>query len=126
MLLLNFAHPLTREHMEYVETLTGRKVEEVIALSVQFDNDKPFEPQLRVLMDKITLTSDDWQTKPILVNLPSLNTISALLLVALHGLMGHFPAILRLRPIANSIPTQYELAEIVNLQTVRDGARTMR
>ena len=126
MLILNFAHLLTREHIERVETLTERKVDEVIALPVQFDNDKPFEPQLRVLMDKITLTSEDWQTRPILVNLPSLNTIAALLLAELHGRMGHFPAVLRLRSIANSTPTEYEVAEIINLQKIRESARLSR
>lgn len=126
MILLNFSHPLTVEQIGRVESLTEQKVDQVIALSVQFDNDKPFELQLQELTTKIQLTSDEWQTKPILVNLPSLNIIAALLLAELHGRMGYFPPVLRLRPIVNTIPTQFEVAEILNLQNVRETARKER
>ena len=126
MILLNFSHPLTTDHLAQIEALTGQKAEQIIDLKVQFDNEKLFEPQLQELMAKVPLTSDEWQTKPILVNLPSLNTISALLLAELHGRMGYFPPVLRLRPIANTTPTRFEVAEILNLQNVRDKARQER
>ncbi len=98
----------------------------MISIPVQFDNDKSFGPQLQELTTKIQLTSDEWQTKPILVSLPSLNTIAALLLAELHGRMGYFPPVLRMRPIANTTPTQFEVAEILNLQNVREAARKER
>jgi len=126
LILLNFSHPLTTDHLAQIEALTGQKAEQIIDLKVQFDNEKLFEPQLQELMAKVPLTSDEWQTKPILVNLPSLNTISALLLAELHGRMGYFPPVLRLRPIANTTPTRFEVAEILNLQNVRDKARQER
>jgi hypothetical protein len=40
--------------------------------------------------------------------------------------MGYFPAVLRLRPVPDSNPPQFEVAEIVNLQAVRDAARLRR
>ena len=52
--------------------------------------------------------------------------IAALLLAELHGRMGYFPPVLRLRPIANSTPTQFEIAEILNLQNVREASRANR
>ncbi|MBC7335619.1 MAG: hypothetical protein H5U01_05025 [Clostridia bacterium] len=39
--------------------------------------------------------------------------------------MGHFPAIMRLRPTSD-VPPQFEVAEIINLQQVRDQARERR
>jgi hypothetical protein len=60
------------------------------------------------------------------VNLPSLNHIAACVLAELHGRMGYFPTILRMRPVAGSTPPQFEVAEIINLQAVRDQARTTR
>ncbi len=126
MILFNFAHPLTDEQISSVEELAEKKVEKVISIPVQFDNDKSFGPQLQELTTKIQLTSDEWQTKPILVSLPSLNTIAALLLAELHGRMGYFPPVLRMRPIANTTPTQFEVAEILNLQNVREAARKER
>jgi len=48
------------------------------------------------------------------------------LLAELLGRMGHFPTIVRLRPQANSLVTAYELAEIINLEGVRQLARIRR
>lgn len=126
MLILNFAHPLSEGHIALIERLTEQKVEKVVSIPVQFDNGQPFGPHLQKLMEKIELTSEEWQTKPILVSLPSLNTIAALLLAELHGRMGYFPPVLRMRPIANTTPTQFEVAEILNLQNVREAARKER
>jgi hypothetical protein len=126
MIILNFSHPLTVEQQAQIEALTGQKVETMIAVPVQFDNEESFLPQLQELMAKKTLTSEEFQTKQILVNPPSLNVISALLLAELHGRMGYFPPILRLRPVSGVIPPRFEAAEILNLQTVRDAARTKR
>jgi hypothetical protein len=40
--------------------------------------------------------------------------------------MGYFPACLRLRPIEGSVPPRYEVAEILNLQDIRNTARKKR
>ena len=126
MILLNFSHPLTAEQIAQVEGLTGQPVARAISLPVQFDSDAAFEPQLRALMADLPLTPEALQTEPIVVNLPSLNFIAALLLAELHGRMGYFPPIIRLRPAAGSLPPRYEVAEILNLQAVRDAARRAR
>jgi len=48
------------------------------------------------------------------------------LLAELHGRMGYFPPIVRLRPVPNALPPRFEVAEIINLQAVREAARTRR
>ena len=48
------------------------------------------------------------------------------LLAELHGRIGHFPSLIRLRPLAGSTPTTYEVAELLNLQTIREMAHTRR
>jgi hypothetical protein len=78
------------------------------------------------LMAELPLSAEDMQTQPILINPPSLNFITALVLAELHGRMGYFPPVIRLRPVAGSLPPRYEVAEILNLQAVRDAARTAR
>jgi hypothetical protein len=45
-----------------------------------------------------------------------------LLLVEIHGRIGHFPTLIRIRPKHGSITT-YEVIELLNLQTLRDAAR---
>jgi len=123
MLLLNFAHPLTDAHLAQVAELAGRPVEQVIAVPTQFDNARPFAEQLRAQLSAVGLTADEWQTTPFVVNLPSLTSIAGLLLAELHGRTGHFPTVVRLRPVAGSTPPQFEVAELINLQDIRDTAR---
>jgi hypothetical protein len=126
MILLNFSHPITPEQIERIEQLTGRQVEQVVDLPVQFDNDVSFIPQLEALIARVPLSAAEYQVAPLLVNLPALNFIAALLLAELHGRMGYFPAVMRTRPLPESLPPRYEVAEILNLQAVRERARAAR
>jgi hypothetical protein len=126
MILLNFSHPLTTNHLRQIETLTGRKVERVIEIHSQIDPQQPLAPQIAALVDQAGLSSTEWQTLPLLINPPSLNFIALVLLAELHGRCGYFPAHLRLRPIQGSLSPQYEAAEVLNLQALRDAARRKR
>jgi len=135
MILLNFAHPLTPNHIAQIEHLTGQKVERVIEIPTQIDPQQPLVPQVIALADACGLSPAEWQTLPLLVNPPSLNFIAVVLLAELHGRCGYFPAHLRLRraggggessAFASPGPPQYEVAETLDLQAVRDGARKRR
>ncbi|MBL8149241.1 MAG: hypothetical protein JNN15_04865 [Blastocatellia bacterium] len=126
MILLNFAHPFTELQMAALVALVGKPFERVLEFKTQFDQTESFTEQAQKLIDSIGLSPQDWQTLPILINLPSLNVITALLLAEVHGRMGYFPAVVRLRPIPHSLPPQFEVAEILNLQRVRDAARVSR
>jgi hypothetical protein len=126
MLLLNFSHPLTPEHLAQVEKLSGKKITGVKNIPVHFDAAKPYPEQITALVDGIGITPQQWQNEPILLNPPSFNFIAIALLAELHGRMGYFPPCLRLRPIAGSMPPQFELAEILNLQEIREKARQRR
>jgi hypothetical protein len=126
MLLLNFSHPLTPAQLAQLEALTGAEVQRVIAVPAQFDTGQPFAPQVEAMLAQVPLTAEDWQTAAILVVPPALNFITAILLAELHGRMGYFPAIVRLRPVAESLPPRFEVAEVLNLQAVRESARARR
>jgi len=126
MIILNFTHPLTDEQRGQIEALTGLAIAQVIDIPTQFDHARPFAEQMRELLDGLGLTPAEWQSQSLLVNPPSLNVIVAVLLAELHGRMGHFPSVLRLRPVANAVAPRYEAAEIINLQQVRDEARNRR
>jgi hypothetical protein len=126
MILLNFSHPLTPAHLAQVEALTGQPVERVVEVHSQIDPQQPLAPQAAALADQCGLTAAEWQSAPLLVNPPSLNFVAVALLAELHGRCGYFPAHLRLRPIAGSLPPQYEVAEILDLQAIRDTARSKR
>jgi len=126
MILLNFAHPITDEQRAQIETLTGQKIERVVEINSQIDPQQPLVPQVVALADQAGLSPTEWQTLPLLINPPSLNYIAVALLAELHGRCGYFPAHLRLRPVQGSLPPRYEVAEVINLQEVRDEARMRR
>jgi len=126
LILLNFSHPFTAEQLERLEELTGRKVDRVIEIDAQIDTHQSLAPQVAAMADRAGLTPEEWQTLPIIVNPPSLNFSAVTLLAELHGRCGYFPAIVRLRPVPGSLPTRFEVAEIINLQVVREKARVKR
>jgi len=126
MLLLNFSHPLPADQLERIAQLTGQPIDEVRHYMAQFDQDQPFIPQAEALIEQIGLAPEAWQTAPLIVVLPALNHIAAVVLAELHGRMGYFPPIVRLKPVAGALPPRYEVAEVINLQGVRDTARKKR
>jgi len=126
MILINFSHPLTPEQTAQIEGLAGQKIDQVIALPAQFDHRQPFAEQFAALAGQAPLTPEEWQTAPILVILPPLSVIAGVALAELHGRMGYFPPVVRLRPVEGAVTPRFEAAEILNLQTIRDDARRGR
>ena len=127
MYLLNFAHPLTQAHLAEITRLVNTDPDlTVVDVPTQLDPQRPYVDQVRALVNGIGLTPQAWQTTPMLVNPPGHSSIAACLLAELHGRIGHFPAIVRMRPMANTTLPQFEVAEIINLQDARESARTLR
>ena len=126
LIILNFSHPLTESQLAQVRKIAGHDDLRLIDIKTHFDNDQPFTPQLDDLIDQIPLDSRQLQTESILIVPPALNFITAMILAALHGRMGYFPPIIRIRPVAGSLPPRYEVAEILDLQSIRDAARALR
>lgn len=126
MLLLNFSHPLLPDHLAQLAALLGRPVDDVRDAPAAFDHARPFAEQVAALVDGVGLSAAAWQTEAILVTPPAYAPITAILIAELHGRMGYFPALIRIRPVHDSNPPAYEVAEIINLQAARDAARTRR
>lgn len=126
MFILNFGHTITDQHRREIEDLTGQTVDDVLVVPTQFDHSRPFADQIIDLLQMIPFDADAWQSKSILINPPSLAPISAVLLAELHGRCGYFPPIIRFRPKPQVVPPQFEVAEIINLQGIRDAARKRR
>ncbi|MGC9523583.1 MAG: CRISPR-associated protein Csx15 [Anaerolineae bacterium] len=126
MLILNYAHPLTDAHTARIAELTGASVDAVREIPAQLDLDVPFAEQAVALADAAGLSPAAWQTEPLLVVLPALNYAAAALLAELHGRMGYFPPVVRLRPVEGALPPRFEVAEIMDLQALRAAARSRR
>lgn len=125
MLILNFTHPITPEQRAQIEALANASIEEVRTIPVQIDQGEPLEPQITAIVDAVGLSSEEWQTRPLLINPPGYAPAAFVLLAELHGRIGHFPSLIRLRPKPGPV-TSYEVAELLNLQTIREAARKRR
>jgi len=123
--ILNFGHPLTSDQKKQIRAMTGQRISKVLEVKCQLDPQRPFFEQTQELLSQVPLTPDQWQTLSILVNPPSFAPIACIVLAELHGRIGHFPPILRLRPTAD-VPPTFEVAEIINLQNLRDRSRQLR
>ena len=125
MLILNFTHPLTPEQRAQIEALANTSIEEVRTIPVQIDQGEPLEPQITTIVDAVGLSSEEWQTRPLLINPPGYAPAAFVLLAELHGRIGHFPSLIRLRPKPGPV-TIYEVAELLNLQNIRETGRRRR
>ena len=126
MILLNFSHPLSAEQLLIAESLVSSKFTSIIDIKTHLDHQTSFPSQVKKLVSDIPLTSQQWQNSKILVAPPSLSIISCILLSELHGRMGYFPAVLRVKPVPGSTPPVFEPAEVLNLQAIRDASRENR
>jgi hypothetical protein len=126
MIVVNFSHALTTQQQEQLFCLTGRKITAILDVPTMFDLGRLFAEQTTELVDTVSLTRDQWQTETLLIVLPPYAPITATTLAELHGRMGYFPAIARIRPIPDSKPTKFEVADLINLQAIRENARMRR
>ncbi len=126
MFLLNFSHPLTPDNLAQLAERLREPPPSPVDRMPQFDHGRSFAEQAAELADSVGLSPAEWQTSPILINPPGHALITAALLAELHGRMGYFPTIIRLRPVEGAALREFEVAELVNLQSVRDQARLTR
>lgn len=127
MIVLNFSHPLTSAQLADLERMAGQPAEQVLNAPAHFDVGQSFAAQARALLDSLPLPPEAWQagSPALLVVPPALGVLAAVLLAEMHGRMGHFPSVARIRPVEGAFPG-YEAAEIINLQALRDQTRPRR
>lgn len=126
MIIINFSgHPLTNSQQTAVSTIKALPISQIIDLLPHFDQQRPFAPQIQKAVDTVSLSSAAWQQNRILIVPPGHAPAAAVLLAELHGRLGHFPEIIRIRPSPDA-PEPYEVGEIINLQQLRDLSRQKR
>ena len=126
MLILNFSHPFTDEQSTQTAELAESAIDEIRTIRVQIDQESALEPQVRAIVDSVGLTSGEWQTRQLLINPPGYAPAAFVLLAELHGRIGHFPTLIRLRPRPGGAVTTFEVAELLNLHTIREESRKQR
>ena len=125
MLLLNFAHPLTDDQLAQLTALLGEEPS-MRDIPAQIDRSHPIAEVAVALAEGAQLSAREWQMLPLLINPPALAPLALALLGEIHGRRGDFPPFLNVRPVKGSVPTRYEISEIVNVQAIRNAARAKR
>jgi hypothetical protein len=123
--ILNFAHPLTDEQLAQASALLGQ-TPTVASIPTQVDRAAPVADEARRLVDAVGWSPERWQTTPFVLNPPALAPVALALLAELHGRCGYFPPVLNIRPLPGELPPRYEVAAVVDLNALREQARTRR
>jgi len=126
MILLNFSHPLLEAQRRQIETLLPGPLEEVIELRAHFDHEGDFVGEVQALCARVSLPPEAWEGGQVILNLPGYAPAAAIVLAWAHGLMGHFPTIVRWVPLPGTAPQEYWPVELINLQETREQARLRR
>ena len=125
--ILNFSgHPVLQGQQEAVEKLmrwTSSKVIDVTLGNVAEDH--KFISSIEKAVESIDLLPEEWQTTPFVVIPAGYSAVWSVVQAILHGRLGHFPDVVRLRP-APTRSAEFEVAEIMNLHKVRHHSREKR
>jgi len=124
-LIVNLGRPITKEQQEQISKLLDVQISEVVEpdeVPPRFGDEEPYEFQIARLVSSLGLTLEEWQTLRVVVNPPGFAPAAAALVADLHGRMGHFPHLIRLRPSSDD-RTVFEVVEVMELQRIRDTAR---
>jgi len=124
--IVNYSHPLTDSQRQEIARLTGWAIERVLDIPAQFDTEAPFIEQGEALIAATPLDARAWQSAPLLVNLPSLAPIAGVVLALILGRRGSLPSMLRLKPVRDGGVTAFAVAEIIDLDDLRNRARAHR
>jgi hypothetical protein len=125
-LILNFSsHPVPEGQQAAIQARMGWPASEVLDAQVgSVPEDHRFLGEALKVIDRLGLTPAEWQTLPLVVIPAGYAPVWSVLLPEIHGRLGYFPDLARLRPVDR--PEKYELAEIVDLRRVRNQARSKR
>ena len=124
--ILNFSHPITETQKENIQKLLDRPIAGIIDIQTQLDESRSFHSQVCDLIIKANIKPESLQQGDYIINLPGFTSAAAVVVGELHGRMGHFPTIIRMKKAEGSIPPVYNVEEIIDLQAVRDEARKCR
>src|SRR5579859_3676683 len=105
MLILNFTHPITDEQRAQIESLADTAITDIRTIAVQINQQAALSEQITAIVESVGLSSEEWQTLPLLINPPGYAPAAFVLLAQLHGRSGHFPTLIRLRPKYGAMTT---------------------
>jgi len=119
-------HLLSEKQVEQIRLYLNCRISRVIHQRVEFNHDESFSTQAHRLVEDLRLPVEAWSERSAVLILPGLSAAAAAVLADIHGRCGGFPGIIRLKPVSSGGTTTFELAEVLDLQEVRERARRTR
>ncbi len=127
-ILVNFSSHLIQpgQRRDMQKTLQWPAIEEVDARLGTVPEKQNFTRYLINHVEGIDLTANEWQTARLAVVPAGYAPAWSIILAELHGRLGYFPDIVRLRPAPEPAEEKFEVAEVVTLREIRSKARSKR
>lgn len=127
-LILNFSgHPVLPGQVKAITRQMRWASAEVIDVALgNVAEDHKFVSEIEKAIDKIDLSAEEWQTTTFVVVPAGYSAVWTVIQAILHGRLGHFPDVVRLRPAPPLSFEKFEVAEIMNLHEVRHHSREKR
>ena len=120
-LLVNLGHPLADVAETELEALIGPY--DTCVVRVQLDLEAPLAEQVTAAIDAAGISSETWQTRGIVLNLPGVSLAAAIAVTEIAGRTGTQPRVIQLSRAEDGV---FHVAEIVDLMKVRGAARAAR
>lgn len=127
-LILNCSgHPVHLTQKSAIEKQMHWQNAEILPVELgNVPEDHHFVSAIEKAIDKLDLTSQEWQQVPMVVIPAGYAPVWSVIQPILHGRLGHFPDVVRLRPVDPLSGVRYEVAEIMLLQQLRHVSRGKR
>jgi hypothetical protein len=127
-LIINFSgHPVLPGQQKDIGQMMHWQTPEVITVSLgNVAEDHHFVSTIEKAVEKVALSPEEWQSTPLVVIAAGYTAVWSVVLAELHGRLGYFPDVVRLRPASTASNEKFEVAEILNLREVRHNSRDKR
>lgn len=120
-MLINCGHPLSGAAADELTDRIGAY--DTVVVRIQLDVEKSLAEQVTTAIAEAGISSEDWQTRGIVLNLPGMSVAAGLVLAEVNGRSGSFPRVLHLVRGEDGV---FHLGEVLDLMQVRSTARQTR
>lgn len=127
-LVLNFSgHPVSETQRTAMQQQLGWPQLTVIEARLgNVPESRRFVGEVRSYIGQIDLPPEEWQRRHLAVIPAGYAPAWSVLLAELHGRLGYFPDMVRLRPTRGPGEEKFEVVEVVSLRDIRNEARSRR
>ena len=128
MIILNFSHPLTDYQKEQIRKKLSMPVSEwkkskIVRVDCYINIDRSLPSQINKILDG--LPAKVWHQHIAFVPPPIAHS-AILIMISIRERCGYYPQSIRIKREKKSLPPQYVVAEVIDLNSFRETSRAKR